>query len=183
MTVRPCIPADAEALRVLCLTATRLRKRTEVERLVITLSRCQYYLDCEPGHSFAAEGEHGELAAAVLCAPNCVDYQRRFQERFLPRCAPYGLSAAAEARHVGLLHQTVAGYYPAHCLFHLPDSQVNETFPLLLAALAGHLEALECRGVCTFTEKKSPLPPLLTAAGFEPLRRQNGVLIWGKELF
>ncbi|MDR1927753.1 MAG: hypothetical protein LBQ33_03835 [Oscillospiraceae bacterium] len=180
MTIRPLRSSDAGALRGLCLAKTPLRKRSEVERLLIGLIYCDYYLDYELAHSFAALAQ-GELAGAVLCAPDYAAYARRVQTKLLPKCRGYGLSALASAKRVSLLHQGVAGQYPAHCQLFLADG--NAAGALLEAAQA-HLDALGCRGVCAFPDKREKeLRQGFAAQGFALIAKKSAALIYGKELF
>jgi len=182
MTIRPIRPSDEAALRALCLDTTPLRRREQSERLVIWQTYGQYYLDCEAAHCFVAI-ENDAIIAAVLCAPDYVDYMRRFTERVYPKCKAYGYMAAATARQTALLHKKIAGRYPAHGHWLLPASRPDLARPLF-EALAAHLEALECRGVCVFpSRKQTDLWESMQALGFQALGRDGRMLIMGKELF
>ena len=182
MTIRPIRPSDEAALRALCLSTTPLRRREQSERYVIWQTYGQYYLDCEAAHCFIAE-EEGGPAAAVLCALDYADYMRRFTERVYPKCKAYGYMAAATARQTALLHKKVAGRYPAHMHWLLPASRPDLARPLF-EALAAHLEAVECRGVCAFpSRKQSALWESMQALGFVALGKDGHSLIMGKELF
>jgi len=183
MTIRPIRASDEEALRNLCLSTTPLRRREQSERFVIWQVYGQYYLDCEAAHCFIAM-EDGAAAGAVLCAPDYAGYVRRFTERVYPKCKPYGYLASAEARQTTVLHKRLGGRYPAHVHFAVPEARQDLTQPLL-AALAAHLEALECRGVCAFPSlrKQPALCESLAALGFEALGKSSQTLLMGKELF
>ncbi len=179
LTVRPLAPADAAALRRLCLETTPLRTRTEVERFVVLQTYCTYYLERELSHCFAAE-LNGELRAALLCAPDFAAYERRFTQSVQSKCMPYGITAAANARQVAILHRCAAGEYPAHCVLMLPPDFL-EAVPPLFAALQEHLEPLGGRGVCTFQAKKQRnLRAALEGVGFEFVCRKNATNILGK---
>jgi len=183
MDIRPIRPADEAALRALCLETTPLRRREQSERFVIWTAYGQYYLDCEAAHCFLAE-EGGAPAGAVLCAPNYADYTRRFTERAYPKCKPYGYLASATARQTALLHQKLGGRYPAHMQCLWPAARQELARPLF-EALSAHLEALECRGVCAFPDrKKQPaLCEALSSLGFEVLGKSAQLLLMGKELY
>ena len=183
MTIRPLRANDAEALRALCLATTPLRRREQSERFVIWQTYGQYYIDCEVTHCFIAEAE-GNMIGAILCAPDFADYTRRFMERVFPKCKPYGYIASAWARQCALLHKRLAGRYPAHmhCLW--PEARQDLARPLF-EALAAHLEALDCRGVCAFPDrKKQPAQcNTLVDLGFGVLGKSAQTLLMGKELF
>ena len=183
MTIRPIRPSDEPALRALCLDTTPLRRREQSERFVIWQSYGQYYLDCEAANSFVAE-EDGTPVGAILCAPDYADYMRRFAERVLPRCKPYGYLAMATARETSMLHQKVAGRYPGHMQCLWPADRPDLARPLI-EALAARLEAIECRGVCAFPDRKkqAALWQSLEGLGFQFLGRSGRVLTMGKELF
>jgi len=183
MTIRTIRPADDAALRALCLETTPLRRREQSERFVIWQVYGQYYLDCEAGNSFIAE-EEGQPVGAILCAPDYADYVRRFTERVYPKCKPYGYMAGVTARQTALLHQKLAGRYPAHMQCLWPAARQDLAAPLF-EALAARLEALECRGVCVFPDrKKQPaLCETLAALGFGTLGRNGQTLLMGKEMY
>ena len=194
ITVRPIRAGDEEALRALCLETTPLRRREQSERFVVWQAYGQYYLSCEAAHCFIAEettpacghpSKEGNVpAAAVLCAPNYADYTRRFMERVYQKCRAYGYVATAMSRQYLLLHQKLAGRYPAHLHFLLPPARQDLAQPLF-EALAAHLESLECRGVCAFPDqrKQPALYETLDALGFEFLGRSSRILLMGKELY
>lgn len=182
MEIRPVRAGDTDALRALSLDTAPQRKRLQSERFVIQLIRCQYYLDSEPEHCFAAL-EDGRPAGALLCAPSFIDYMRRFSERVYPKCQPYGYSAGAAARQCMYLHKRIAGLYPAHCQCLWPDGR-QDLAPPLFEALRTHLEALDCRGMCAFPGKKQyALQDALEALGFAYLGPNGSVQVMGKELF
>ena len=183
MTIRPIRASDEDALRALCLDTTPLRRREQSERFVIWQVYGQYYLDCEAAHCFVAL-EEDKPVGAVLCAPAYADYMRRFMERVYPKCKPYGYLASATARQTSMLHKRLGGNYPAHmhCLW--PEARQDLARPLF-EALATHLEALECRGVCTFPNlrRQPALWESLAALGFDVLGKSSQTLLMGKELF
>jgi len=183
MIIRPIRPSDEAALRALCLETTPLRRREQSERFVIWQAYGQYYLDCEAANSFIAE-EEGKPVGAILCAPDYADYSRRFNERVLPKCKPYGYMAMATARETSIMHQKVAGRYPAHfqCLWPAARQDLAQA---LFEALAARLETLECRGVCAFPDRKKQqgLWQSLQAMGFAVLGKSGRMVIMGKELF
>ena len=182
MTIRPIRPSDEAALRALCLDTTPLRRREQSERFVIWQAYGQYYLDCEAAHCFVAI-EDDDIAAAVLCAPDYADYVRRFTERVYPKCKSYGYLAAAAARQTALLHKRLGGRYPAHMQCLWPAARQDFAQPLI-ESLSAHLEAMECRGVCAFPDRKqSALWEPLQALGFALLGKDGHTLLMGKELF
>ena len=182
MDIRPIRPSDEPALRTLCLDTTPLRRREQSERFVIWQAFGQYYLDCEAATCFIAE-EEGKPAGAILCAPDYADYMRRFTERVYPKCKPYGYMAMATARQTSLLHQKVAGRYPGHMQCLWPAARTDLAQPLF-GALSARLEAIECRGVCAFPDKKQQgLWEALQGLGFAMLGKSGRVLTMGKELF
>ncbi|MCL2494498.1 MAG: hypothetical protein FWE98_02430 [Oscillospiraceae bacterium] len=199
MEIRPIRASDEEALRALCLGTTPLRRREQSERFVIWQSFGQYYLDCEASHCFLAleettpgpskettpgpSKEGNRAVGAILCAPDYADYMRRFTERVSPKAKPYGYLAMATARQTSLLHQKFAGRYPGHMQCLWPASRPDLARPLF-EALAAHLEAIECRGVCAFPDKKQrALWESLQGLGFAVLGKSGNSLIMGKELF
>ena len=182
MTIRPIRPPDEAALRALCLETTPLRRREQSERFIIWQSYGQYYLDCEAANSFIAL-EEDKPAGAILCAPDYADYMRRFMERVFPKCKPYGYLAGATARETSLLHQKIAGRYPGHMQCLWPAARPDLAQPLF-EALTARLEAIECRGVCAFPEKKqAALWQSLEGLGFGLLGKSGRTLVMGKELF
>jgi len=183
MTIRPLRAADAEPLRALCLAATPLRRREQSERFVIWQVYGQYYLDCEAAHCFIAL-EDDAAAGAILCAPDYADYARRFTERIYPKCRAYGYLATATARQTLLLHKRLGGHFPAHIQCLLPESRQDLAQPLF-EALAAHLEALECRGVCAFPDRRRQpaLCDTLSALGFAALGKSAQTLLMAKELY
>jgi len=183
MTIRPLRAGDEDALRALCLATTPLRRREQSERFVIWQTYGQYYLDCEAAHCFISM-EDEKPAGAVLCAPDFAHYMRRFTERVYPKCQPYGYLASATARQVALLHKRLAGRYPAHMHWLLPEARQDLARPLF-EALAAHLEAIECRGVCVFPDprKQPALVASLAGLGFDALGKSGRVLMMGKELY
>jgi len=182
MEIRPIRPSDETALRELCLATTPLRRREASERFVIWQAFGQYYMDCEAAHCFIAI-EDEQPVGAVLCAPDYADYMRRFTERVYPKCKPYGYMLTATARQTALLHQKLAGRYPAHMQCLWPNPRQDLARPLF-DALAAHLEALECRGVCAFPGKKqAALWETLSAMGFDLFSKSGQMLVMGKELF
>ena len=183
MDIRTIRPSDEAALRALCYETIPLRHRLEAERFVIWQSYGQYYLDCEAAHCFVAlEGD--KPVGAILCAPNYADYTRRFNERVYPKCQAYGYFAGASARQSLLMHKRLGGRYPAHMQCLWPESRQDLALPLF-EALAAHLEALECRGICAFPDvKKQPaLCNALSELGFEVLGKSARTLLMAKELF
>jgi len=183
MTIRPIRPSDEAALRALCLDTTPLHRREQSERFVIWQTYGQYYLDCEAANSFIAL-EEDQPVGAILCAPNYADYVRRFMEQIYPKCKPYGYIANAWARQYALLHKRLAGRYPAHMHCLLPEARQDLAQPLF-EALAAHLEALECRGICAFPDmrKQPALYASLDTLGFDALGKSAKTLLMGKELF
>jgi len=182
MEIRPLRASDEEALRALCLETTPLRRREQSERFVIWTAYGQYYLDCEAANCFVAV-EEGNVTGAILCAPDYADYMRRFTERVYPKCKPYGYMAGVTARQSALLHKKFAGRYPGHIQCLWPNPRPDLARPLL-EALAGRLEALECRGVCAFPyQNQTALWQSLQGLGFELLGKSGRVLTMGKELF
>jgi len=183
MTIRPIRASDEAALRTLCLETTPLRRREQSERFVIWQVYGQYYLDCEAAHCFIAM-EEDQAVGAVLCAPDCAGYMRRFNERVYPRCKAYGYMASVTAREPASLHKRLGGRYPAHAQWLLPEARPDLAQPLF-EALAAHLEAMECRGLCAFpnVRKQPALCNALGALGFETLGRSSQTLLTGKELF
>ena len=183
MTIRPLRASDEAALRTLCLETTPLRRREQSERFVIWQVYGQYYLDCEAAHCFIAI-EDDQPIAAVLCAPDCAGYMRRFTERVYPKCKPYGYLASVTARQTAALHKRLGGQYPAHAHFALPEARQDLARPLF-EALAAHLEAIECRGVCAFPNmrRQPALCGSLDTLGFETLGKSSQTLLMGKELF
>jgi len=183
MQIRPIRPSDEAALRALCLDTTPLRRREQSERFVIWQAFGQYYLDCEAANCFLAE-EEGNAVGAIFCAPNYTDYMRRFTERVVPKCKPYGYLSMATARQTSLLHQKFAGRYPGHMQCLWPAARQDLAQPLF-EALAARLEAIECRGVCAFPDRKKQLAlwESLQALGFVVLGKSGTALTMGKELF
>ena len=182
MEIRPIRPSDEAALRALCLDTTPLRRREQSERFIIWQAYGQYYLDCEAANSFIAE-EEGKPVGAILCAPDYADYMRRFMERVVPKCKPYGYLAQGTVRETSLLHQKLAGNYPAHMQCLWPAARPDLAAPLF-DALSARLEALECRGVCAFPNRKqTALWQALQGLGFDVLGKSGRSLIMGKELF
>ena len=189
MDIRPIRPSDEAALRALCLESTPLRRREQSERFIIWTAFGQYYLDCEAANSFIALEEdtaagHGGAVGAILCGPDYADYMRRFMERVFPKCKPYGYLAGATARETSLLHQKIAGRYPGHMQCLWPAARQDLARPLM-EALAARLEAIECRGVCVFPDRKkqTALWQSLQELGFDMLGKSGRSLIMGKELF
>ena len=116
--IRPFEEKDRRAVRELCLDTQERAPRTEARRLFLCLTKCDYYLDCEPENCFVAvtQGEDGtqQVIGYILCAADCETYARRYMDKYMPKIKTYGKMNAYFARTDVMVYGRFAAFFPAH---------------------------------------------------------------------
>lgn len=183
--IRPYRHDDYDAVRKICLECSDVRKRTEVQRLAILKTYCDYYIEVEPQNCFVAVDENDKPIGYILCAENYGKYNKVFSEKYLPVIKAFGFTYMVAARSSSTLHGRYAGYYPSHMHIDiLPEYQRQGLGTKLVDALAEHLRSRDGRGVMLIVGKKNEKGMnFYSKYGFSVINTISGAVIMGLELY
>lgn len=179
--IRPYTPKDFDEVRSLCVVSSGLRSRSEMRRMALLKSTCDYYLECEPQCCFVAVGDSGAIEASILCSENFDRYVNRFKETYLPAVEKYGKSATFTAKSNIYAMGRYATYYPAHFRIDILPTCANqgEVASALLDTLSAHLVVRGVRGLMIYLDSKSKRTrAFYNHYGFDTLiSNRNGIVL------
>lgn len=147
LEVKPYKPKYKEDLQIVCLNTAYSTAYEPIERNYLLNTYCDYYLDMEGEHCFAAVDENDTAQGYILCAPNFIQY--------LKKCRPY----VKQAKKSGFDHwiegfgervcYTVLGLrYPAHMHIDLnPGFQRQGAGTRMVNTLLEHLRSMGVKRV------------------------------------
>ncbi|MBQ7687958.1 MAG: hypothetical protein IJT27_01945 [Clostridia bacterium] len=121
-SVRPYEQNDREDVIRLCLEDTGTASAGEDTRKYTALTRCEYYIDCEPRNCFVAVDDAAGVIGCILCSENTDQYERAFTEKYVPQAAAISAKRYVDAK-LSLLPITMyRQFYPAHFVLFLQSS-------------------------------------------------------------
>ena len=146
-TIRSFQPKDRDNVRNICL-ANADNPKSKRQQNFILYTYCDYYIECEPENCFVAVNENDEVAGYIYCAENYAEYQKRFNEIFLPKVKALGYFKWKASLSSYRLHAKYAAEYPAHLHIDILESYQRKGLgSKLVDTLKAHLAAKRIGGL------------------------------------
>ncbi len=133
-SVRAYEEQDRDAVLRLCLEDAGALEAGEDTQRYTTITKCEYYIDREPGNCFVAVDDDEGVIGCILCAGNTDEYERAFSEHYVPLAASISARRYVEAK-LSLIPVTMyRKYYPSHVLMFVQNSWYGRGVGELLRA-------------------------------------------------
>lgn len=150
------------------------------EAMLITFSH--YYTEQVPEHCYVAVDEADGVQGYVLCAPDFVEYERSFREKYIEGSANPAIGFMAEGTIEGM--RRAAEEYPAHLHIDLmPATQGQGVGTRLIHTLEEHLKEMGVPGLflCVSTDNEGAIK-FYNKLGFTELYRDENQAAMGIKL-
>ena len=157
-SVRAYEEQDRDAVLRLCLEDAGALQAGEDTQRYITITKCEYYIDREPGNCFVAADDDEGVVGCILCAGNADEFERAFNELYVPRAAAISARRYVDAKLSLIPVTQYRQYYPAHFLMFVQNSWYGRGVgELLLAALKSQLRRRHVTKLMTVCDAESEL--------------------------
>lgn len=184
MEIRKYKNKDFENFRKICIdTASENLRSSERKRRILTLTYCEYYVECEPDVCFALADGSDNAVGYIICAADNRKYAKAFS-KYVRKIAKLSLPSAMGARFGAKIYEPFYNDYPAHLHIDiLPEYQHSGYGTQLMNALKAELKSRNIKGVmlCVGAGNKNAVA-FYNKNGFEIVKSAPGSYFMGCRL-